>query len=73
MSKKRRLTDQQEFEVMKLVLDKFLLVAFVVMGYGMFVSIRDNSFQSGLYFLIAGAIIFFLFLVIIVKEYEIHH
>ena len=31
---KKRLTQQQEFEIMKLVLDKFLWLGFAVMAYG---------------------------------------
>ncbi len=30
------MTEQQEFEIMKLVLDKFLWLGFIVMGWGMY-------------------------------------
>ena len=33
---KRRLSEQQEFEIMKLVLDKFLLLGFGIMAYGLY-------------------------------------
>ncbi len=68
---KRRMTDQQEFEVMKLVLDKFLWLGFGVMGWGMYTAIRDSSVLPGLWYMIAGAVLLLLFLVLIVKEYEI--
>ncbi len=68
---KRRMTDQQEFEIMKLVLDKFLWLGFIVMGWGMYTSIRDSSILPGLWYMIAGAVLLLLFLVMIVKEYEI--
>jgi len=68
---KRRMTDQQEFEVMKLVLDKFLWLGFIVMGWGMYSAIRDFSILPGLWYMIAGAVLLLLFVVIIVKEYEI--
>ena len=68
---KRRMTDQQEFEIMKLVLDKFLWLGFIVMGWGMYISIRDSSVLPGLWYLIAGAVLLLLFLVMIVKEYEV--
>ncbi|MDP3733791.1 MAG: hypothetical protein Q8R37_01050 [Nanoarchaeota archaeon] len=68
---KKRMTEQQEFDVMKLVLDKFLWLGFIVMGWGMYVSIRDSAVLPGLWFMLAGAVLLFLFLVIIVKEYEI--
>lgn len=68
---KRRMTDLQEFEIMKLVLDKFLWLGFIVMGWGMYTSIRDSTVFPGLWYLIAGAVLLLLFLVMIVKEYEI--
>ena len=70
-SHKKRMTEQQEFDVMKLVLDKFLWLGFIVMGWGMYTSIRDSAVLPGLWFMLAGAVLLFLFLVIIVKEYEI--
>lgn len=68
---KRRMTEEQEFEVMKLVLDKFLWLGFIVMGWGMYTSIRDGSILPGLWYMVAGAVLLVLFVVIIVKEYEI--
>lgn len=68
---KRRMTDQQEFEVMKLVLDKFLWLGFVVMGWGMFTCIKDLAILPGLWYMAAGAILLIVFAVFIVKEYEI--
>ncbi|MEK6951164.1 MAG: hypothetical protein AABX13_05570 [Nanoarchaeota archaeon] len=68
---KRRMTDQQEFEIMKLVLDKFLWLGFIVMGWGMYTAIRDSTVLPGLWYMIAGAVLLLLFLVMIVKEYEI--
>jgi hypothetical protein len=71
MAKKKRMSKDQEFEVMKLVLDKFLWLGFIVMGWGMYIAIRDAVILPGLWYMIAGAILLFLFLIIIVKEYEI--
>ena len=68
---KRRMTEEQEFEIMKLVLDKFLWLGFIVMGWGMYTSITDSTILPGLWYMIAGAVLLMLFLVIIVKEYEI--
>jgi hypothetical protein len=68
---KRRMKEQQEFEIMKLVLDKFLWLGFLVMGWGMYVAIRDLNILPGLWYMIAGAVLLFLFLVIIIKEYQI--
>ena len=71
MNKKKRLTSQQEFEIMKLVLDKFLWLGFAVMGWGMFQSLSQASFLAGIWYMIAGAVLLLLFVIIIVKEYEI--
>lgn len=66
---KRRLSSSEEFEVMKLVLDKVLWVGFIVMGIGMYMSI-GGDFGTGIYYLIAGAVILVIFNYIIVKEFE---
>ena len=71
MSRKKRLTGQQEFEIMKLVLDKYLWLGFIVMGWGMYQSLSQDSFLAGIWYLIAGAVLLLLFVIIIVKEYEI--
>ncbi len=68
---KKRMTEAQEFEIMKLVLDKFLWLGFIVMGWGMYKSLEQSSMIAGIWYMIAGAIILLLFVILIVKEYEI--
>lgn len=68
--KKKRMTAQQEFEIMKLVLDKFLWLGFIVMGWGMYKSLTE-TLLSGVWYMIAGAILLIVFMIVIVKEYEI--
>ena len=67
---KKRMTAQPEFEIMKLVLDKFLWLGFIVMGWGMYKSLTD-TFLSGIWYMIAGAVLLVIFMVVIIKEYEI--
>ena len=67
---KRRLSEQQEFEIMKLVLDKFLWLGFGIMAFGLYMMYVDTV-PIGLSFIIAGAVILLLFTWIIVKEYEV--
>ena len=67
---KRRLTEQQEFEIMKLVLDKFLWVGVALMAIGIYFMLT-KTVQDGIYFLLSGVIIMILFAWIIVKEFEI--
>ncbi len=70
---KRRLTSDQEFQVMKLVLDKFLWLGFAVMALGMWELYRNGfaALQNALLLFIIGAVILVLFMIIIVKEFEI--
>ena len=67
---KRRLSEQQEFEIMKLVLDKILWLGFGIMAFGLY-QMFNATIQIGLAWMIAGAVILFLFSWIIVKQYEI--
>ncbi len=67
---KKRMTAQQEFEIMKLVLDKFLWVGFVVMAFGVY-KMLTAGIGEGFYYVVTGAVVLILFLIIIVKEYEI--
>ena len=66
---KKRLTSQQEFEIMKLVLDKFLWLGFIVMGFGMY-QMFVTSVPVGLTWIVVGAVLLILFMMLIVKEYE---
>ena len=70
---KKRLTQTEEFEIMKLVLDKFLWMGFAIMMFGMYtmVTAEANPITKGLTFIAAGAIVLILFMILIVKEYEI--
>ena len=68
---KKRMTDAQEFEIIKLVLDKFLWLGFIVMGWGMYQSLSQVNIMAGIWYMISGAVILLLFLILIVKEYEI--
>ncbi len=70
MMAKKKLTKDQEFQVMKLVLDKFLWLGFIVMGWGMFITIRDMLLTPGIWYMLTGAILLILFVVLVVKEYE---
>ena len=67
---KKRLTEDQEFQIMKLVLDKFLWLGFGIMAYGLY-QMYSVSVPIGLSFMVAGAVVLLLFTWIIVKEYEV--
>lgn len=67
---KKRLTEQQEFEIMKLVLDKFLWIGVILAGIGIYFMFT-KTIEAGIYFMLTGVIIMVLFAWIIVKEFEI--
>lgn len=67
---KRRLSEQQEFEIMKMVLDKFLWLGFGIMAFGLY-QMYVSTIPVGLSWIVAGAVILLIFTWIVVKEYEI--
>jgi len=66
---KRRLTSYEEFDIMKLVLDKFLWIGSAFMGWGLYNSITGAP-QDGFYLIVVGAIVTLLFGALIVREFE---
>ena len=66
---KKKLTEQQEFEIMKLVLDKVLWLGFIIMGWGLYMSFTGDI-NNGAYYLIAGAVVLVIFAWFVVKEFE---
>ncbi len=52
---KKRLSEQQEFEIMKLVLDKFLWLGFILMAFGVY-QMFANSISIGLIWFIGGVL-----------------
>ena len=71
-SGKRQLSHDQEFQIMKLVLDKFLWVGLIVMVYGVWrvVSGGMDALLHGIGFVLIGAVVLMLFMFLLVKEFE---
>lgn len=71
--KKKRLTKDQEFEILKLVLDKFLLIGFGVMAYGLFKILQGGLAElvDSLFIIAGGAIVLLVLVKLIIKEFEI--
>ncbi len=67
---KKRLTPSEEFEIMKLVLDKLLWLGIIIMAFGLYKLFKVTNL-SGFSLIVIGAIILLIFLILIVKEYEI--
>ena len=70
---KKRLTQAEEFEILKLVLDKFLWMGFGIMAYGFYILLTGNttSFVRGISFMFGGSVVLMLFMFLLLKEYEI--
>lgn len=66
---KKRFTQHEEFEIMKLVLDKFLWLGFGIMAFGLYQTF-NTGFGVGMTWIISGIILLALFMVVILKEYE---
>ena len=71
-SGRRHLTHDQEFEIMKLVLDKFLWVGLGVMVYGIWKLISEGleALAHSVGFVLVGAVVLMLFMALLVKEFE---
>ena len=68
---KKHMTHEEEFDIMKLVLDKFLWLGVAIMAFGFYKMISlQESLGYGLLVLVIGAIILLIFMVILVKEYR---
>lgn len=66
---KRKMTAAQEFEIMKLVFDKFLWFGFGMMIYGFYYLITLNS-VNGMYYLIIGLALLLFLALNIRAEYQ---
>ncbi len=68
---KKQLTRQEEFDILKIVIDKFLLLGVFLLGYGLFKIIESSQdFTIGLIVIIGGVILLMILTMILVKEYE---
>lgn len=68
---KRHMTHDEEFQIMKLVLDKFLWLGVGLMAFGFYMMITlSDDLMFGLSVLGAGAVVLLLFIIILIKEYN---
>jgi hypothetical protein len=70
---KKRLTQAEEFEILKLVIDKFLWIGFGIMALGLyrvFAGEAVNIYRE-FSFMIAGGIILVILMYLLIKEYEL--
>jgi hypothetical protein len=67
---KRRMSKDQEFEIFKLVMDKFLWLGFGIMAFGLY-QWFNATITDGIYYVIFGVAVLLMFIIIIVREYEL--
>jgi hypothetical protein len=71
MKIKRHLTRQEEFDILKLILDKFLWLGVLIMAYGFYRLVSaSEDIIFGLAVMVGGAILLFIFMTILVREYH---
>ena len=70
MKLKRHLTRQEEFDILKLILDKFLWIGVALMGYGFYRIVESPDTAYGFLVMTGGAVILLIFLSILVREYH---
>lgn len=67
---KRVITKQEEFEILKLVLDKFLLLGVIIIAFGFWwIIAAPETLWYGFTILAVGALLLLLFVWILMKEY----
>jgi len=71
MKNKRHLTRQEEFDIMKLILDKFLWLGVGIIAYGFYRLINmTTDFALNMVIMLSGAIVLFIFIYVLMKEYN---
>ena len=67
------LTRDEEFQLMKLVLDKFLWLGTAGMAVGLYMILNPSyNENTGLLILLTGALILLLFTAVIMRNFHIH-
>ena len=68
---KKNLTRQEEFDILKLVLDKFLLLSVFLLALGLYNIVNaSTNMLVGLAVMLGGVVLLIILTVILVKEYE---
>jgi len=71
MAKKRALSKVEEFELLKIVADKFLLFAIFILGFGFYRLLSGiGIFEFNILIILSGIILLALFISLLIKEYE---
>lgn len=68
---KKHLTREEEFDILKLVLDKFLWIGVIIMVFGVYRLLTTVKVWENLFLLGAGIVIMLLFTWLLIKEYNV--
>lgn len=68
---KKHLTRQEEFDILKLILDKFLWLGVGIMAYGFFLVLNPIQYNIGLGLLVmlGGAVLLIIFMNLLMRQY----
>jgi len=68
---KRHLTRQEEFDILKIVIDKFLLLGVFLLALGMYnIVTATTSMVLGIAVMLGGVVLLIILCAILIKEYE---
>ena len=68
---KRHMTHEEEFDMMKMIMDKFLWLGMAIMAFGFYNMITlPGDLGYGLTLLLSGAAVLVIFMAILVREYN---
>lgn len=68
---KRHLTRQEEFDILKLILDKFLWMGVILMVYGFYLVLNPwgTSMTMGFLVMLGGAVLLIVFMNVLMNQY----
>lgn len=67
---KKHLSKEEEFDILKLVLDKFLWIGVFIMVFGFYKLLTTADLWMSLMILVSGVIVMLLFTWVLFKEYN---
>lgn len=68
---KKTLTKDQEFDIMKMVLDKFLWIGTIILLFGLFKIFQGVDAIRAIAVMIGGVVVLLLFIILLFKEFEL--
>jgi hypothetical protein len=70
VKEKRMMSRDEEFKIMNIVFDKFLLLSVLVILVGLVKLLFTDDFLIGFMVVVSGAILLLIFALLLIKEYD---